>query len=107
MIWTNEKIAVSGSIDQANAGPVADRLCAAIIGAITIVDLGRVTFFSAAGLHMIESVAAAARAADAIAQVTCSGPVWQVLDLCEATDLPGLVLDRSPRTAAETDGTEP
>ncbi|WP_430781543.1 STAS domain-containing protein [Actinoplanes sp. G11-F43] len=102
LVWADGEITVDGAIDQANAGTITERLCAAIItGAVTLVDFSRVTFFSAAGLHLLEAVAVAARAADAIVRVRCSAPVWLILDLCETAELPGLVLDRHP----EPDGT--
>ncbi|XVV12577.1 STAS domain-containing protein [Actinoplanes sp. CA-131856] len=103
LAWTDNEVVVSGAIDQANATTVTDRLGAAITtAAVTLVDFSEVTFFSAAGLHLLEAVAAAARSADAIVRVTCSVPVWLILDLCETTELPGLVLDRAPE--AEPDG---
>lgn len=104
LVWTDEKVAVSGSIDQVNAGSVGEHVCAAIGGAVTVIDLSQVTFFSAAGLHLLEAVSAAAGSADAIVHVECSDAVWQILNVCEATDLPGLVLDRVPFPGLEADG---
>ncbi|WP_433040956.1 hypothetical protein [Dactylosporangium sp. CS-033363] len=97
LVWTDDRIAVVGVVDQVNAGAVAGRLCAAVAGVVTVIDLGGVTFFSAAGMHVLEAVAAAAAAADAIVQVSCSVAVWEIAEVCGATDLPGLVLDRYPR----------
>jgi anti-anti-sigma factor len=99
LVSTDDAVVVSGEIDQVNADAVAERLCAAITGSITVVDLGAVTFFSAAGVHLLAAVGAAARTADAIVHVTCSAPVWRIVDLCGAAELAGLVLDRLPDPA--------
>jgi anti-anti-sigma regulatory factor len=97
--WSDDRITLAGDVDELNADPVAERLCAGIANAFTIstLDLTGVTFFSAAGVRLLMKVGAVAHAADAIVHVTCSPVAWRIAVLCGATDFPGLVLDRVGR----------
>jgi anti-anti-sigma regulatory factor len=94
--WSDDRIILTGDVDELNADAVAERLRAGIANASTIstLDLTGVTFFSAAGVRLLSKVGAVARAADAIVHVTCSPVAWRIAILCGATDFPGLVLDR-------------
>ncbi|RAS70039.1 anti-anti-sigma factor [Lentzea atacamensis] len=100
----DDRIAVTGEIDAANAGAIADRVCGALGGTVVVVDLRAVTFFSAAGVHLLRRIAAAARTSDTIVQVLCSSAVRHTARLCGVTELPGLVLDRSDRREPDPTG---
>ena len=101
---TDDRVAVSGEIDVASAEAIADRVCGALTGTVTVVDLRAVTFFGAAGVHLLRKIALAACAADTIVHVPFSPAVRHTMDLCGVTELPGLVLDRSDRREPDPTG---
>lgn len=92
LTWLGDGVLVAGEIDHGNADILADRLCVAIADTVRLVDLTAVTFFGAAGIRLLVSIAAAARNAGVTVRVNCSPVVRRVIGLCGVIEIAGLAL---------------
>ena len=83
-------VEAGGEVDQLTRARLAATLAAAVAAvaerpgrAAVVLDLSRVSFFSAAGVHCVVDAAAALAARDRALHLVCppGGPAWTVLDL--------------------------
>lgn len=92
------RLELAGEIDIDNVAEFTDRMIAAVHAGVVELDLSRVTFCGAAGVHAILQ-ARAARAAGGTLRVICSPVVFHVFALCGLAQLDGLTVVAAPRAA--------
>jgi anti-anti-sigma factor len=93
------RLELAGEIDMDNAPEITDRVVAAVRAGVVELDLSRVTFCGAAGVHAILQ-ARETRADGGTLQVVCSPAVFRVFALCGLGNLDGLAIEVAPRTSS-------
>jgi|tagenome__1003787_1003787.scaffolds.fasta_scaffold19832532_2 anti-anti-sigma factor len=94
------RLELSGEIDLDNAAEISDLVVAAVRAGVVELDLSRVTFCGAAGVHAILR-AREARADGGALRVACSPAVFRVFALCGLSNLDGLTIALVPRAPSE------
>ena len=93
------RLELAGEIDIDNASEFTDRMTAAVRAGVVELDLSRVTFCGAAGVHAILQ-APEARAVGGTLRVICCPIVFHVFALCGLGQLDGLTVVAAPRAPA-------